>query len=57
MEKFYFEHTIKLEPQGKSYLKLLDLYFRPDEFFKSVENECKEKDLFDKIFPYRKGKL
>lgn len=51
MEKFYFEHTIKLESQGKSYLKFLDLYFKPEQFFKSIENETKEKDLFDKIFP------
>ena len=39
MNNFYFEHTIKLEPNGKSYLKLLDLYFRPDVFFKYVEEE------------------
>lgn len=61
MNNFYFEHTIKLEPNGKSYLKLLDLYFRPDVFFKYVEEEQaksaeikeedKETDLFNKIFP------
>ncbi len=51
MEKFYFEYTIKLDSQSKSYLKLLDLYFKPEQFFKSIENETKEKDLFDKIFP------
>lgn len=34
-EPFYFEHTIKLEKD--SYLKLLDMYFKPKVFFEDVE--------------------
>ena len=56
-EKFYFEHTIKLEKD--SYLKLLDMYFKPKVFFEDVEKGLDEEHkkalkgeaLFDKIFP------
>ncbi|MDE7140734.1 MAG: FRG domain-containing protein [Treponemataceae bacterium] len=56
-EQFYFEHTIKFEKD--SYLKLLDMYFKPKTFFDDVErtlgeDQKKELDgesLFDKIFP------
>lgn len=56
-EKFYFEHTIKLEKD--SYLKLLDMYFKPKVFFEDVEKSLggeqkktlKGESLFDKIFP------
>ncbi len=56
-EQFYFEHTIKLEKD--SYLKLLDMYFKPKEFFDGVEKTLSEEQkkalkgesLFDKIFP------
>lgn len=56
-EKFYFEHTIKLEKD--SYLKLLDMYFKPKIFFEDVEKSLGEEQkkslkgesLFDKIFP------
>lgn len=55
--KFYFEHTIRLEKD--SYLKLLDMYFKPKVFFEEIENnldesqkkELKGERLFDKIFP------
>lgn len=39
-EKFYFEHTIKLEKD--SYLKLLDMYLKPKEFFDGVEKTLDE---------------
>ena len=56
-DNYYFEHTIKLEEN--SYLKLLDMYFKPKTFFDDVEktldeNQKKElngESLFDKIFP------
>ncbi|MBD5426026.1 MAG: hypothetical protein HDR38_00475, partial [Treponema sp.] len=56
-EKFYFEHTIRLEKD--SYLKLLDMYFKPKVFFEDVEKglgeeqkkALKGESLFDKIFP------
>lgn len=57
MDKFYFEHTIRIDNDGKSYLKLLDLYFKPDVFFTSIEEEHNEKGLFDKIFPSDPGWL
>lgn len=56
-DNYYFEHTIKFEKD--SYLKLLDMYFKPKTFFDDVEktldeNQKKElngENLFDKIFP------
>ena len=45
-EKFYSEHTISLD--SKSYLTLLDLYFKPEQFFSGEKNK---EPLFDKIFP------
>ena len=46
MEDYFYSCKIKLEDNKKSYLKLLDMYFRPEEFFESIE-----KGLFEKIFP------
>lgn len=56
-DNYYFEHTIKFEKD--SYLKLLDMYFKPKTFFDDVEktlDESQKKELngeslFDKIFP------
>ncbi|MDE7392260.1 MAG: FRG domain-containing protein [Treponemataceae bacterium] len=47
-KKFYFEHTIKLNDPQKSYLDLLEMFFKPEEFFNSNRFE---QPLFDKIFP------
>ncbi len=32
-KKFYFEHTIKLNDPQKCYLDLLEMFFKPEEFF------------------------
>lgn len=45
MEDYFYSCKIKLEDNKKSYLKLLDMYFRPEEFFESIE-----KGLFEKSF-------
>lgn len=47
-KKFYFEHTIKLNEPQKSYFNLLEMFFKPEEFFNSNRFE---EPLFDKIFP------
>lgn len=36
MEDYFYSCKIKLEDNKKSYLKLLDMYFRPEEFFEST---------------------